>query len=72
MKKLIDKLNMQGIYGQDLHIIELTGIAFTGWAIPLFNHILELFQLSADFNSFCKQFHILGPMALRLLEPKVT
>ena len=31
MKKLIDKLICQGIYGQDLHIIELTGIAFTGW-----------------------------------------
>ena len=41
MKKLIDKLIIQGIHGQDLRIIELTGIVFTGWAIPLFNHILE-------------------------------
>ena len=33
---------------------------------------LQLFKFSADINSFSKQFHILGPMALRLLEPKVT
>ena len=44
MKKLIHNLNIQGIYGHVLHdIVELTGITFTGWAIPLFDHILGSF-----------------------------
>ena len=33
---------------------------------------LKLLRLSPDFSSFGKQFQIWGPMALRLLEPKVT
>ena len=33
---------------------------------------MKLFRFSDDFNSFGKQFHILGPMALRLLEQRVT
>ena len=33
---------------------------------------LKLLRLSVDFISFGKQFQIWGPMALRLLEPKVT
>ena len=42
VRYLIDKLNIQGIYGQDLHgITDVTGITFAGQAIPLFDHILE-------------------------------
>ena len=42
MTKIVDKSNIEDLYGQDLpDNIELTGIRFAGCAIPLFDHILE-------------------------------
>ena len=42
MTKIVDKSNIEDLYGQDLpDDIELTGITFAGCTIPLFDHILE-------------------------------